>query len=156
MIEGFARRAAESVEIVRRSQRPDPRPVVIRDVDILRFAEAIGARPRTDRDGRLLAPPLFLPPFAPGDPIGHDGRRRPVSDGCGDDALAYRLMAGCDVVFSAPIRAGDEITATSTLESVVEKQGRSGPLLLVTTTTSYRDQVGQPKRVERWTLIHRD
>lgn len=152
----FARRAAESVEIVRRSLRPTPQPVSIRDVDILRFAEAIGAPPRTGDDGRLQAAPLFLPPFPPGDPIGHDGRRRPVAVGSGGDALAFRVMGGCSVLFSAPIRSGDQVTATSTLETVVEKVGRNGPMLLVTTATAYRDQHGNPKRVERWTIVHRD
>ncbi|MDQ3576574.1 MAG: MaoC family dehydratase N-terminal domain-containing protein [Actinomycetota bacterium] len=156
MTDDFARRAAESVEIVRRSLRPTPRPATISDVDILRFAEAIGARPRTGADGRLQAPPLFLPPFPPGDPIGHDGRRRPAGAGSAADALAFRVMGGCSVAFSAPIRSGDQITATSTLETVVEKMGSRGPMLLVTTATAYRDQHGNPKRIERWTIVHRD
>ena len=156
MTDDFARRAAESVEVVRRSLRPTPRPVLISDVDILRFAEAIGAQPRTGTAGRLQAPPLFLPPFPPGDPIGHDGRRRPADIGSAPDALAFRVMGGCDVVFSAPIRSGDQITATSTLETVVEKQGSRGPMLLVTTAIAYRDQHGAAKRTERWTIVHRD
>lgn len=156
MTDDFDRRAEKSVEIVRRSLPPTPAPVTVRDVDILRFIEATGARRRIDADGVLVAPALFLPAFPPGDPIGHDGRRRPVALGSGEGALPYRLMAGCEVEFVAPIRAGDAITATSTLDSVVEKAGRTGPMLLTTTATTYHDEQGAVKRVERWTLIHRD
>lgn len=156
MTDGFDARAQRSVEVVRRSLPPTPAPVTVREVDILRFIEATGAIRRVTADGMLVAPPLFLPAFPPLDPIGGDGRRRSVAAGPGDGALPFRLMAGCDVEFAAPIRAGESITATSTLESVVRKSGRAGPMLLITSTTAYRNGLGELKRIERWTVIHRD
>lgn len=156
MTADFDARAEKSVDIVARSLPPTPAPVTVREVDILRFVEATGARLRRDAAGVLIAPPLFLPPFPPGDSIGHDGRRRPDVVGSGEGALPYRLMAGCEVEFGTPIRAGESITATCTLDSVVKKDGRTGPMLLTTTATTYRDHRGEVKRVERWTIIHRD
>ena len=152
----FAQRARASVEIVRRSLPPASDPVVVRDVDILRFAEATGAETRRDPDGRLVAPPLFLPPLPPRYPLGPDGRRRDPADRQGSGGLPNRLMAGCEVTISAPIRSGESIVVSWRLDDVVEKQGRTGPMLLITTTAGYRTAGGEPRREERWTLVHRD
>lgn len=153
---GFAARARASAEVVRRNLPPVSDPVVVRDVDILRFAEAVGASVRRDPDGRLVASPLFLPPLPPRHPIGPDGRRRDPTDLQAGGALPNRLMAGCEVVVAAPIRSGEAIVVSWRLDDVVEKQGRNGPMLLITTTTAYRTAEGEPRREERWTLVHRD
>ena len=114
------------------------------------------ASPEPELDGSVVAPPLFLPPFAVGGEIGVDGRRRRPGEVVIDHpALRRRLMGGCEVLFTAPIRAGEVIQAETTFESVVEKRGRDGPMLLVTTTTVYRAADGGERRRERWTIIHR-
>jgi len=64
-------------------------------------------------------------------------------------------MGGCEVTFGAPIRAGETIRISTTFDSVVEKQGRGGPMLLVSTATTYRNTDGELKRIERWTVVHR-
>lgn len=129
----------------------------VHDADILRYQEAVRyTRPLTAPDGTMLAPPLFLPPFAVGGTIAEDGRRRRPGEVTIDHpAIRRRLMAGCDVEFAAPIRAGETIRASSTYESVTEKIGRNGPMLLVTTANEYRNAEGERKRLEHWTIIHR-
>ncbi|HEY7591515.1 MAG TPA: MaoC family dehydratase N-terminal domain-containing protein [Actinophytocola sp.] len=129
-----------------------PVRVDVREADILRYAEAIGLPAPAEP---TVAPPLFLPPFAVGGVVAPDGRRRrPAEVAIDHPALRRRLMGGCSVDFHAPIRAGETIEAVTTFESVVEKQGRDGPMLLVTTATEYRTPDG-PRRTERWTIIHR-
>jgi hypothetical protein len=130
---------------------------LVRAPDIERYHEAIGmAPPEPAVDGTLVAPPLFLPPFAVGGEIRADGRRhRPEELIIDHPALRRRLMGGCDVTFLAPIQAGEVIVAETKFDSVVEKQGRDGPMLLVTTVTEYRASDGTPRRRESWTIVHR-
>ena len=51
--------------------------------------------------------------------------------------------AGKDIVFGAPVRVGDVLTAVSTLHDVYEKTGRSGSMAFVvlrTRVTNQRDE----------------
>ncbi len=45
--------------------------------------------------------------------------------------LPRRMWAGSQLTFHKPLRIGDAITRTSTIEDVTEKRGRSGPLVFV-------------------------
>ena len=134
----------------------DPETALVRESDILRYHEALGD-PMIVRDdaGVLLAPPLFLPPFHHGGTIGEDGRRRKPGELEIPLPLPRRLMAGCNVSFGVPIRAGDTITATTTITGMTEKVGSSGPMLLLETATVYRNQHGQVNRTETWVVIRR-
>lgn len=131
--------------------------VEVREADIIRYHEAIGLPPPSRlADDSMIAPPMFVPPLAVGGRIGIDGRRsRPDELVIDHPALRRRLMGGCSVTFQSPIRAGERISSETLFESVVEKLGSDGPMLLVTTATTYRDQHGAVKRVERWTIVHR-
>ncbi len=134
----------------------DAQTVGVREEDILRYQEALGD-PMIVRDanGVLRAPPLFLPAFHHGGSIGEDGRRRKPGEIDLPVRVKRRLMAGCSVDFGVPIRAGDTITATTTIESLTEKPGRDGPMLLIVTAAEYRNQRHELNRVERWTVIRR-
>jgi hydroxyacyl-ACP dehydratase HTD2-like protein with hotdog domain len=149
--------ARRSIEALIGSQAWAPAEALVRESDIIRFHEAIGMPPpQVTADGTMVAPPLFLPPMAFGGEIGMDGRRRrPQEVAIDHPAIRRRLMGGCDVAFEAPIRAGETIRATTTFDSVVEKPGRDGPMLLVTTATEYRNSNDELKRVERWSIVHR-
>jgi 3-methylfumaryl-CoA hydratase len=131
--------------------------VEVHEADILRYVEATNsAPPDRDTDGVLLAPPMFLPPFAVGGTIGEDGRRaRPGETVVVVPGLDRRLMAGCEIAFSAPIRAGETIVASATFAEIYVKEGRSGPMVLVVTEIRYRNRDGEDRRIERWTIIHR-
>jgi 3-methylfumaryl-CoA hydratase len=73
---------------------------------------------------------LYFLPLARQSEIGPDGHPRrggflpPVE-------LPRRMWAGSRVTFHAPLRIGDRISRTSTIESVEEKSGRSGALVFV-------------------------
>lgn len=88
-----------------------------------------------------VAAPDALPPlwhwmlfqdWVPPDAIGPDGHPRrggflpPVHD------LPRRMWAGGRVRFLAPLRPGDPVRRTSTIDAVTEKQGGSGRLVFVT------------------------
>jgi 3-methylfumaryl-CoA hydratase len=42
------------------------------------------------------------------------------------------MWAGGRFAFHRPLRVGDDIVRTSTIENVVAKEGRTGPLVFVT------------------------
>lgn len=73
---------------------------------------------------------LYFLPLPPQSDIGADGHAKrggflpPVP-------LPRRMWAGSQLEFHAPLRVGDEISRTSTIEDVTEKSGRSGPLVFV-------------------------
>jgi 3-methylfumaryl-CoA hydratase len=133
----------------------DAETALVREADILRYLEMLGDEPRRDADGRLVAPPLFLPPFHHGGTIGEDGRRSKPGEQVIDAPTPNRLMAGCAIDFGRPMREGDLVTATTTIADVYEKEGSRGPMLFVVTETVYRNQAGVVHRTERWTIIRR-
>ena len=134
----------------------DAETCLVREDDILRYQEALGdAMIVRGADGVLIAPPLFLPAFHHGGTIGEDGRRRKPGEYELPVRVKRRLMAGCSVEFGLPIRAGDSITASTSIESMTEKQSSKGPMLLLVTATEYRNQRSELNRIERWTVIRR-
>jgi 3-methylfumaryl-CoA hydratase len=108
--------------------------------DIVTPAPCAALAATLDRDSARPAAGTSLPPlwhwlyFLPltrASDIGVDGHTRrggflpPV-------ALPRRMWAGGRFVFHAPLRVGDAMTRTSTIEDVAVKQGRSGTLAFVT------------------------
>ncbi len=110
------------------------------------LADVIAARPcaalaaTLDRGDLAAAPGTALPPLwhwlyfwavAPRAELGPDGHPKrggflpPV-------ALPRRMWAGARLTFTAPLRLGDAVQRRSTIESVTEKTGRTGPLVFVT------------------------
>ena len=92
-----------------------------------------------DRDALRPAPGTPLPPLWPWlyflplhrhSEIGPDGHAKrggflpPVP-------LPRRMWAGSQFEFHAPLRVGDAVTRVSTIDSVTEKSGRTGPLVFV-------------------------
>jgi 3-methylfumaryl-CoA hydratase len=47
-------------------------------------------------------------------------------------ALPRRMWAGSQFSFHSPLRIGDEVTRTSTIANILEKEGRTGKLVFVT------------------------
>ena len=54
-----------------------------------------------------------------------------------------RLLAGIDLEFLSPIRAGDSITTVSRIKEVYEKTGRSGPMVFIVISSILRKQNGE-------------
>ena len=103
------------------------------------------ARAQGYRD--VICPPLFLP-YAVLGVITLDGLRPDGSSGAASGSLAFpraprRMAGGESTTFFGPAYHRDEIEMVRTIESIVEKQGRSGRFVLVTWRTVYRNQRGE-------------
>src|ERR1700753_88853 len=121
--------------------------------DWQRWAAAVGdhnplwvdpeyARAQGYRD--IICPPLYLQYAILGvTPL--DGLRPDGSSGAVSGSLAFpraptRIAGGESPTFHRPAYHRDEIEMARTIESIVEKQGRSGRFVLVTWHTVYRNQ----------------
>ena len=105
-------------------------------------------------------PPLwhwlyFLPMHRQSD-IGPDGHARrggflpPVP-------LPRRMWAGSQFDFRSPLRVGDAVARTSTIEDVRSKDGRSGPLVFVRVRHELRcNGAAEPALVEFHDIVYRD
>jgi hydroxyacyl-ACP dehydratase HTD2-like protein with hotdog domain len=65
------------------------------------------------------------------------------------------MSGGMRFEIVAPVYLGDVLTVEERLESVTEKQGRSGPLVITTTLAEYRNQQGALVARYRQTIIFR-
>jgi hydroxyacyl-ACP dehydratase HTD2-like protein with hotdog domain len=133
--------------------------------DIRHFAQAIGEEDPVHFDeeyaktagyGTIVAPPLFCQVFtfedvppqqlpADGSPIEIDvpvPARRTVGG-----ASSYEIFQR--------VRAGDRITATSTLRDVSTKEGRGGRLYFIVVETEFSNQNNEPVARETATYIKR-
>jgi acyl dehydratase len=124
--------------------------------DWQRWAAAVGdhnalwfdpeyARAQGYRD--IICPPLFLQYSVLG-VTALDGLRPDGSSGAMSGSLAFpraprRMAGGESTSFLGPAYHQDEIEMVRTIESIVEKQGRSGRFVLVTWRTVYRNQLGE-------------
>jgi acyl dehydratase len=95
----------------------------------------------------IICPPVFLQyavlGVAPLNELRPDG-----SSGAASGSLAFpraprRMAGGESTTFHLPAYHRDEIDMVRTIESVVEKDGRSGKFVLVTWATAYRNQNGE-------------
>jgi 3-methylfumaryl-CoA hydratase len=70
--------------------------------------------------------------------------------------LPRRMWAGGRFAFHSPLRVGDAVVRTSTIEDVVAKEGRTGPLVFVTVRheVSRRGEV-EPALVEHHDIVYR-
>ena len=72
-------------------------------------------------------------------------------------ALPRRMWAGSRFEFRAPLRVGDRVARTSTIEAVTQKHGRTGPLVFVTVRHELRCHgVSEPALVEWHDIVYRD
>jgi acyl dehydratase len=121
--------------------------------DWQRWAAAVGdhnplwfepeyARAQGYRD--VISPPLYLQ-YAVLGVTALNGLRPDGSSGAASGGLAFpraprRMAGGESTSFFGPAYHRDEIEMVRTIESIAEKQGRSGRFVLVTWRTVYRNQ----------------
>jgi MaoC dehydratase-like protein len=121
------------------------------------------------RFGGLVAPPLYPTHAlrrAPGSPdpldrLGDDPDWDGLGAGDGVGGLPpipvtfeRTLNGGVEAEFFALARVGDVISAQSRYRDIVEKQGSSGPMLIVKVETHYRNQDDQPlARITKTTIL---
>ena len=121
--------------------------------DWQRWAAAVGdhnplwfepayARANGFRD--IICPWLYLQYAVLGvarlDTLRPDGSSGAVSGSLAFPRAPKRMAGGENVTFHLPAYHRDEIEMVRTIESIVEKQGRSGRFVLVTWRTVYRNQ----------------
>jgi 3-methylfumaryl-CoA hydratase len=99
---------------------------------------------------------LYFLPLARRSEIGPDGHPKrggflpPVP-------LPRRMWAGSQLRFHAPLRIGDAVTRTSTIENVAEKSGRTGRLVFVKVRHEYRRAAEQAVALTEFhDIVYRD
>jgi 3-methylfumaryl-CoA hydratase len=115
--------------------RTETRPDVISAGPVARLAATLDRSDLTTGGEGDVLPPLwhwlYFLPDTPGAGLGEDGHAKrggflpPVP-------LPRRMWAGSRVTFHRPLRIGDPLTRTSLIRSVDERNGRSGPLVIMT------------------------
>ncbi len=135
----------------------DPQTVEVDRTTIRMFARAVGhtdpvyysveeARKQGYRD--LVCPPAYLgtPAFVPGQ----------VARGAmsGFKSPFKRILnGGTEVEYFDDICAGDVLTSTSKLANLSERQASLGPMLIIQSETTYRNQQGKVVAVMRGTAL---
>ena len=129
----------------------EPRTLEVERGAIRRFAEAVGDENplfNNDRDARktrfggMIAPPTFCRSLMAAVP---DVKL---------DMPGFRgLDGGSEWEYFEPIRPGDRITVQSKIADIRESAGRLGPMVFMTTETTYTNQHGQICAIQRATGI---
>ena len=119
---------------------------------IRRFAEAIGdpnpvynseSDARHSHFGGMIAPPTFCRSLSAA-----------IPDVKLDMGESFRgLDGGSDWEYFEPIRPGDRITVQTKIADLRESAGRLGPMVFITTETSYTNQFGTVCAIQRSTAI---
>ena len=102
---------------------------------------------RTHGYDDVICPPLYLQYAVLGvaalDGLRPDGSSGAISGGLAFPRAPRRMAGGESTTFHLPAYHRDEIEMVRTIESIVEKQGKSGRFVLVTWHTTYRNQRGE-------------
>lgn len=139
---------------------------------IRRFADAVDdSNPlywdeeyaKKSRYGSIIAPPGFISsPWLSGRPTKWPKRGATSSETRGDLRVALAeagygrvLDGGMEYEFFGPVRAGDTITASSSIKDVIGREGRTGKMAFVISETTYTNQNGELVAKARATSIHR-
>ncbi|MGB0799277.1 MAG: FAS1-like dehydratase domain-containing protein [Planktomarina sp.] len=86
------------------------------------------------------------------DQLGRDSHPK-IGDFIPDLGLPRRMWAGGTLDFEAPLLAGELATKTSVVQNTVRKEGRSGPLVLVTLTHTV-EQTGRACIREQQDIVY--
>ena len=71
--------------------------------------------------------------------------------------LPRRMWAGSQLEFRAPVRVGDQVSRTSTIDNVTTKEGRTGKLVFVKVRHELRcNGAAEPAIVEFHDIVYRD
>jgi acyl dehydratase len=129
----------------------EPRTYEVERGAIRRFAEAVGdpnplfndeQAARRSRFGGMIAPPTFCRSLG-----------APAVDVKLNMAQFRGLDGGSDWEYRQPIRPGDRITVQTRLADLRESEGRLGPMVFITTETTYTNQFGEVCAIQRSTGI---
>jgi acyl dehydratase len=136
----------------------EPVPYEVDNTGVRQFARSVGytdpvffdeAAAQAKGYRGLLAPPGFLghPVFIPGRPVR-------TSEVFSLDIPYKRILnGGTDVEYFDYVCAGDRLTATTKISDLTEREGRMGPMLIVSTETSFRNEAGKTVAIQRGAAI---
>ena len=143
-------------EIIGKESEPVPHEVD--NTGCRQFARAVGytdpvffdeAYARGKGHRGILAPPGFL-----GHPIVIPGRPAPQTPYQQLDIPYKRVLnGGTDIEYFADICAGDALTATTKITDLTEREGKVGPMLIVSQETTFRNQDGDVVAIMRGAAI---
>ena len=132
---------------------------VVYPTPVLALAATLDHPAATAAPGSVLPPLwhwLYFLPLHRQSELGADGHARrggflpPVP-------LPRRMWAGSQFEFRAPIRIGDRVERTSTIEDVAAKEGRSGQLVFVRVRHELRcNDAATPALIEFHDLVYRE
>lgn len=120
-------------------QAGEARTAAVERGAIVRFAEAIGDANPAYPD---VAPPTFLRSVGLAIPTLPD-----------QDKVPRVLDGGSEWTYGVPVRPGDTISFATVLESLTERSGRMGAMLIATYRTEYTNQSGELAATQRNTII---
>jgi hypothetical protein len=63
------------------------------------------------------------------------------------------LNGGTDIEYFADVCSGDVLTAATKLTNLTEREGKVGPMLIVDTETTFRNEAGETVAVQRGSAI---
>ena len=114
--------------------------------DLIFFDEA-AAKARGYRG--IVAPPGFL-----GLPVVVPGQPSRVPEAFRLDIPYKRVLnGGTDVEYFADVCAGDKLTAATKISELTEREGKIGPMLIVSTETTFRNEKGEIVAIQRGNAI---
>lgn len=93
----------------------------------------------------VVAPFGFL-----GHPVFVPGRPARIPEAFRLDVPYKRVLnGGTDIEYLADVCSGDRLTATTKLTDLVEREGKMGPMLIISTETTFRNEKGEVVAIQR-------
>ncbi|MDE0726409.1 MAG: MaoC family dehydratase N-terminal domain-containing protein [Alphaproteobacteria bacterium] len=134
----------------------DPVRIEISRTDIRKYAIATEQQQAKFLNGDE-APAMFLfgalRPLIPMDQLGPDGI--PPDKFLPDLPLKRVMAGGTEMQFHRSVKPGDVLIATRSLHDLVEKQGKTGPLIFVSYNLRVETEAGELVLEEKQTRIFR-
>ncbi len=99
---------------------------------------------RNSRYGSIIAPPGFFgwpTKWTRGCPLFSEATAELMS-ALAKVGYSRVLDSGVEYEFLSPVRAGDTLTASSTIKNIVERKGQGGKSVFMVTETTYNNQNG--------------
>ena len=116
---------------------------------IRRYANAVGDDNPLYRDEEYAAKTKYGGVIAPPGFFGWPVSNTPMGGAIGKAITAamnagyYRILdAGKSYEFFIPVRAGDILVGSPQIDDIAEKEGKSGPMYIISFKTSYTNQNG--------------
>ena len=107
------------------------------------------------RYGALITPPFYLARgpfgFPQADPEHNQVAAAPQVEIPG---MSRRVNGGNETEYFLPVYLGDTLTSRTRVADIYQRQGRSGPLVVVVNETAYTNQRGELATISRQMRIH--